>query len=290
MKRTALILMMVVAGPAWLAAQTSVDERRPASADGVVEIENLAGSVKIVGWNEAAVQVTGTLASGAELEFDSSGQRTAIEVEVNDDPMDASSDLEIRVPAGSHVEIEGVRLDVDVTGVSGSVEVETVEGSITLSGGAREVSLQSVMGTVEATGSTGRIQAETVNGSVTIRESSGQVEASTVNGAVAVTGGPFDRVALESVAGSITFEAGLGAQARVDIETVSGGAEVFVAPDIKAEFSASTFSGNIENELGIGTIEQEQFVPAKELSFSTGDGGARISIETLSGSITIRKR
>ena len=290
MKRTAFILMMVLAGPAWLAAQTPVDERRPAAADGVVEIENLAGSIKVFGWDEAAVQVTGTLASGAELDFDSSGQRTTIEVEVEDNPLEASSDLEIRVPAGSHVEVEGVRLDVDVTGVSGSVEVETVEGSITLGGGAREISLQSVMGTVEATGSTGRIQAETVNGSVTIRESSGQVEASTVNGTVAVTGGPFERVALESVAGSVTFEAGLAAQGRLDIETVSGSAEIFVAPDIKADFSASTFSGNLENELGIGTIEQEQFVPAKELTFSTGDGGARISIETLSGSITIRKR
>ena len=40
MKRTALILMMALAGPAWLAAQTPVDERRPAAASGVVSRES----------------------------------------------------------------------------------------------------------------------------------------------------------------------------------------------------------------------------------------------------------
>jgi len=268
-----------------------VDERREAAADGVVEIENIAGSVKVMGWNEAAVQVTGTLASGAELEFESSGKRTTIEVEVEGhNPMEAASDLEVRVPAGSRLEIEGVRLDVEVSGVTGSVEVETVEGGITQAGAAKEVSLQSVMGTVDVTGATGHIQAETVNGTVTIRESSGQLEASTVNGELVVSDGPFERVALESVAGEIRFEADLTAQARLDIETVSGSVELFVSPGIKAEFALSSFSGGLENELGIGTVEQESLVPAKELNFSTGAGGARISVETLSGNVHIRKR
>jgi DUF4097 and DUF4098 domain-containing protein YvlB len=291
MKRAALILMAALAAPSWLAAQTPMDERRPAEANGVVEIENLAGSVKVVGWNEAAVQVRGTLAANTELEFESSGKRTSIEVEVDDhNPMEAASDLEIHVPAGSQVEIEGVRLDIEVSGVTGSVEAETVEGGITLSGAADEISLQSVMGAVEVAGSGGHIQAETVNGSVTIRSSSGQVEASTVNGRLVVSEGSFDRVALESVAGAVTFEADLASQARVDIETVSGAVELFVSPDIKGDFAISSFSGGIENGLGIGTIEQESFLPAKELNFSTGSGGVRISVETLSGSVHIRKR
>jgi len=291
MKRAVFILMSVLAGPAWLAAQTPVDERRDAAVDGVVEIENVAGSVKVVGWGEAAVRVTGTLAAGAELDFDSSGKRTHIQVEVEaHNPMEAASDLEIHVPADSQVEIEGVRLDIEVTGVTGTVEAETVEGGITHSGAAKEVSLQSVMGTVEVNGSSGRIHAETVNGAVVIRKSSGHVEASTVNGKLVVGDGPFEHVALESVAGPVTFEADLAPQARLDIEAVSGSVEVFVPADIKADFAVSSFSGAIESELGVGTVEQESFLPAKELNFSTGSGGARISVETLSGSVHIRKR
>jgi DUF4097 and DUF4098 domain-containing protein YvlB len=291
MKRAALILITAVVAPSWLAAQTPVDEQRPAEADGVVEIENVAGSVNVIGWNEAAVHVTGTLAAGAELEFESAGKRTAIEVEVDDhNPMEAASDLEIHVPAGSHVEIEGVRLDIEVSGVTGSVEAETVDGGVTQRGAAKEISLASVMGTVEVIGSSGHIQAETVNGSATIRGSSGEVEASTVNGKLVVSDGPFERVALESVAGGVSFEADLTPQARVDIETVSGSVELFVPADIKGEFAVSSFSGEIENGLGVGTVKQESFVPAKELNFSTGSGGARINVETLSGSIHIRTR
>jgi DUF4097 and DUF4098 domain-containing protein YvlB len=291
MKRAAFILVATLAGSTWLLAQTPVDEQKPAAADGVVEIENLAGSVKVVGWDEAAVRVTGTLAPGAELKFDASGSRTAIEVDVEDDnPMEAVSDLEIHVPAASQVEIEGVRLDVEVSGVTGTVDAETVDGGITHTGTAKEVSLQSVMGAVEVTGSKGRIQAETVNGSVTIRSSSGHLEASTVNGRLVVSDGPFDEAALESVAGPVTFEADLAPRARLEIESVSGSVEVFVSPGIDADFEVSSFSGAIDNELGIGTVEQESFLPAKELSFTTGSGGTRISIETLSGSVHIRKR
>jgi DUF4097 and DUF4098 domain-containing protein YvlB len=291
MKRAVFILMLALAGPAWLAAQTPVDERRDAAADGVVEIENVAGSVKVVGWNEPAVRVTGTLAAGAELDFDSSGKRTQIQVEIEgNNPMEAASDLEVHVPAGSQVEIEGVRLDIEVTGVTGPVDAEPVAGGLTPSGAAREVNLQSVMGTVEVNGSSGTIHAETVNGAVVIRKSSGKVEASTVNGKLVVSDGPFDHVALESVAGAVTFEADLAPQARLDVEAVSGSVEILVPADLKADFAVSSFSGAIENELDIGKVEQESFLPAKELNFSTGSGGARISVETLSGSIHIRKR
>jgi DUF4097 and DUF4098 domain-containing protein YvlB len=291
MKRAAFILVATLAGPTWLLAQTPVDEQKPAASDGVVEIENLSGSVKVVGWGEAAVRVTGTLAPGAELEFDASGSRSAIEVDVDDDhPMEAVSDLEVHVPAGSRVEIEGVRLDVEVTGVTGTVDAETVDGGITHTGNAKEVSLQSVMGTVEVTGCRGQIHAETVNGSVTIRTSSGQLEASTVNGRLVVSDGPFEEAALESVAGNVTFDADLAPRARLDVETVSGPVEVFVSSGIDADFEISSFSGSIEDELGIGTVEQESFVPAKELNFTAGSGGTRISIETLSGSVHIRKK
>jgi DUF4097 and DUF4098 domain-containing protein YvlB len=209
-------------------------------------------------------------------------------VEGHDDA--GTSDLEVHVPSGSHVEIEGVNAEIEVSNVTGSVEAETVNGGITLRGAAKEVSLQSVNGVVDVSGPRGRIEIEVINGSVTIQDASGHVEASTVNGEVIVGGGPFEKAALESVAGGVRFEADLGAQGRLNVETVSGTAEVFVAPNIKADFSISTFSGEIENDLGVGTIQQEEYIPAKELSFSTGPGGARITVETLSGTVHIRKR
>jgi DUF4097 and DUF4098 domain-containing protein YvlB len=292
MKRAAFILMMTLAVPAWLAAGT-VDQRRPASRDGVVEIENIAGSVTVKGWDQAEVRVQGTLAAGAELRFEANGKRTEIEVELEDRGRHGDfgeSSLEVHVPAGSHVEIEGVNASIDVSGVSGTVEAETVNGSITQSGPAKTVSLQSVNGSIDVSGPSGRIAVEVVNGKVTIENASGELEASTVNGELLVTGGPFTSAGLESVAGSVSFQADLADNGRLDVETVSGSAEILVAANANADFSIATFSGEIDNELGIGTIEREQYVPAKELNFTAGSGGARITVETLSGAISIRKR
>ena len=289
MKRAALALMSIMIMPAWLAAQTPVDEQRPAAPDGTVEIENMFGSVKVIGWDKAEVRVTGTLAPGAELDFEATAKHVGIEVEVEDHAEAGTSDLEVHVPSGSQVEIEGVHAGIEVTGVTGSVEAETVNGGISLRGSAKLVRLQSVNGSVGVTGPRGRIEIEVVNGSITVQDASGHIEASAVNGEVTVGGGPFESAALESVAGAVSFKADLAAAGRLDIETVSGGAEVFVPANIKADFSISTFSGEIDNELGIGTVQQEEYVPAKELSFSTGSGGARITVETLSGSIHIRK-
>jgi DUF4097 and DUF4098 domain-containing protein YvlB len=290
MKRAALALMSIMIMPAWLGAQTPIDQQRPAALDGTVEIENMFGSVKVIGWDRAEVRVTGTLAPDAELEFEATQKHVGIEVEVDDHADAGESDLEVHVPSGSKVGIEGVNAEIEVTGLTGSVEAETVNGGITLRGPAKQVSLQNVNGIVDVSGPRGRIEVEVVNGAVTVQDASGHVEASTVNGEVIVGGGPFESAALESVAGAVSFEADLAATGRLDIETVSGGAEVLVPANIKADFSISTFSGEIENELGVGTVQQEEYVPAKELSFSTGSGGARITVETLSGGIHIRKR
>ena len=290
MKCAALTLMSVLVLPVGLFAETTVDKRLPAAPQGVVEIEIPAGSVKVIGWSNAEVQITGTLAAGAELDFDSEGNTIEIEIESEGHPAHSVSDIEVHVPAGSQVAVEGFELDIDVTGVTGSVEVETINGAITQSGAAKDVSIQSVNGSVDVRGAAGRIEVEVVNGKITIEESSGDLEASAVNGEVIVRGGEFENVALESVAGEVRFDAELSAQGRLDIETVSGSVYVFVAPDVQADFSIETFSGQIENGLGVGTIQEEKYLPAKELTFVTGAGGPRITVETLSGSVHIRTR
>lgn len=291
MKRAAIVLAAVLAGPAWLAAQTPVDQKRPAAPDAKVSIENMSGSVKVTGWDRAEVQVKGTLGAGAELRFDGPEKALDIAVEAeHGNPMKIKSDLEVFVPAGSSVSVEGVQATISVTGVTGSVSAETVNGTITQSGAARSVELESVNGSIELAKASGRIKAEAVNGSVSVRDASGELEASAVNGKVLVTGGSFDRAKLESVAGNVRFEAGLSARATLSVESVSGTVDLFLPAGIGAEFSVSTFSGDIVNELGPAAEKTSKWTPGKELSFTTGSGGARITVETLSGSVNIRKK
>jgi DUF4097 and DUF4098 domain-containing protein YvlB len=290
MKRAALVLVTVLAAPVWLAAQTPVDQKRPAPPDGTVSIENMSGSVKVTGWDKAEVQVRGTVGAGGELSFEGSGKRMHIEIEGEHNPMGIKSDLEVFVPAGSAVEIEGFQATISVAGVTGSVKAETVNGGITQAGAAKHVELQSVNGDVDVTKAAGRVKAESVNGGVTLHDASGELEASTVNGRLQVVGGSYERAQLESVSGPVRFEAGLGSRATLSIETVSGQVDVLLAAAIGADFAVSSFSGHISNELGPAAQKQGKWTPQTELSFTTGSGGARVTIETLSGGVNIHKR
>ena len=290
MRRAALVLATVLAVPAWAKAQTTVDQKRPAAPDGTVSIENMAGTIKVTGWDRAEVQVKGTVGAGGELSFEGSGKSTHIEIEADHNPMGIRSDLDVYVPAASTVEIEGFQATITAIGVTGSVKAETVNGSITQSGAAKNVELQSVNGDVDVTKANGRVKAESVNGSVVLHDASGELEASTVHGKLHVLGGSWQRAEMESVAGTVRFEAAIAPRATVSIETVSGAVQLFLPASVGAEFAVSSFSGQINNELGPAAQKSSKWTPQTELNFTTGAGGARVTVETLSGAIEIHKR
>ena len=292
MKKTVLILVLgLAATPALLLAQQKLDEKRSASMDGVVEIENSAGSIRVIGWNRGEVTVTGTLGQGAEgLEMSGGNHRTQISVETERNPHGVSSDLEIHVPAGSRLEINTFAANVTVSDVTGAVTAEGVNSSIAVSGAPKEVSAQTVNGTVDITGAAGRIHAESVNGGVTLKGVSGSVEASTVNGRLVVTGGTFERAQLETVSGSLRFEGDLVKEGSIEAQTVSGGVDLVLASSISADFTINTFSGDIQSDFGGPARRTSKYTSEKEVEFTAGAGSGKVEIQTLSGAITIKKR
>ena len=291
MRILATTLLALAAAPGALLAQYKLDEKRSASPDGLVEIDNGAGSIRVIGWNKPEVTVTGSLGPGAEgLNFSGGPKRTQIEVETRGNPHGISSELEIHVPAGSRVEISSFAADINVSDVTGSVTAEGVNSSIVIAGSTKEVSAQTVNGSVEVTGPGTRVHAESVNGAVTVRGASGEVEASTVNGPLEVTGGSFERASLETVSGTLRFEGDLGKEASLEASTVSGSVQLALPASVTAQFSLTTFSGEIQNEIGTAVAKRTRFTSEKQLEFTTGEGGAAVSVQTLSGSIVIKKR
>ncbi len=289
--RTPILALSLTLAAGTAIAQTTLDQRRPAAPDGLVEIENSAGSIRVIGWNLAEVAVSGTLGRHAgSLQFSGDPHRTRIGVETEGNPHAVHADLEVHVPAGSRLEIDSFAANITITDVTGAVKAETVNGSISMTGGSKEVNLQTVNGSVEVTSPANRVHAESVNGSVTVRDASGEVDASTVNGRLVVVGGTFQRARLETVSGSLRFEGDLAKKATLDAETVSGAVEVVLPAGVSADFSVSTFSGDIENELGPAAQKSSRYTSEKSLSFSTGAGGAKVSVQTLSGAIRLRKR
>jgi DUF4097 and DUF4098 domain-containing protein YvlB len=165
-----------------------------------------------------------------------------------------------------------------------------VAGSISVTGTAREATLESVNGSVDLACSCTRAHVESVNGRVSVKGASGEVEASTVNGTLTVTGGSFERAKLETVNGRITFDGELQAEATLDVESVGGSVELRLPAKTDADFTINTFSGSIRNAWGASGRSTSRFTSEQELTFTAGSGGATVTIQTLSGDVTLVKR
>ena len=107
--RLLFVVTLAAACPLW--ASEEVNERRSMSPDGLVEIEMISGTIRVIGWDEDAVEITGRLWRPLDqLEIDSDGDQVSIEVNPpygRHHNLDES--LEIRMPRGASLALCGSR-------------------------------------------------------------------------------------------------------------------------------------------------------------------------------------
>lgn len=128
----------------------------------------------------------------------------------------------------------------------------------------------------------------TVNGDVKISGVSGLVKAETVNGSLKASGLVGD-VNLETVNGSVEAEFDqLGEGQRVTADAVNGKILLLVPSDTSARITAETVNGSINaDDFG---LEPEKGFVGRDLSGEIGGGDARISLDTVNGSIRITEK
>ncbi len=127
---------------------------------------------------------------------------------------------------------------------------------------------RTVNGRVEARDLGGDVTAHTVNGSIDVA-TTGLATASTVNGSIRASMGRADwpdDLSFETVNGGITLDLPDGVNADVEAKTVNG--------SISTDFPL-TVSGRFSN---------------RRLSGTLGSGGRRLDLQTVNGSIALRRR
>jgi hypothetical protein len=296
--RLALLVLLLGCGTA--AAQVQIDQIRPAPPGIQIEVENMFGTIEIIAWDRNEIQVTGSMAAGAEgLEFEIDGEEGEAEICIeapdhwfydSDDDSEYRSDLVVQVPRGSSISIETINATVKVDGVSGAVEVETINGNVTISGDPSIVEIESMTGDIDVRAQAAEMDIEAASGSVLLFGATGIVEVESVSGEVVVEGSGLEEVSVETVTGPITLDVSVADQGEIGVETHSGDVELLLPSDMKATFSISTFSGTIENEVGPAPRKTSRFEPYTELRFSTGPEDFEVQVETFSGNIGLRVR
>jgi hypothetical protein len=284
----AVALSLALAPAAW--AQTKVDERRPATAGGAVEVENIAGKIEIRGGGKD-VAITGTLHKDVErVDISQSGKLTRIKV-IYPQRMRNShgyADLVITVPSDYEVEAQTVSANLGVSGISGVLRLESVSGNVTVEGSPESAELTTVSGNVEANLDSARVEVETVSGSSELRGQVRQAELTTVSGNGEASLDGAERVTLESVSGTVRWSGTLAARGQLRAESFSGTVDVTLG-STDATVRASSFSGAIKNELGVGTVEKEEHGPGASFEATLGRGDARVELESFSGTVRIRR-
>lgn len=259
--RVLLFASLLVLAASAAHADRSVSKSVAAEADGHVSVEVISGKVELIGWDRDEVEVTGSVGDDVEeLRVRSVAGHVSIDLEIDDEDgrhgsRDIDARLTVNVPRNSSVEIESVSADVSVEETDGAVSIESVSGRVTVRAAVREAEIESVSGRIEVTS------------------------------ASALEEGEF-----ETVSGDIALDAALQAGGSYSFESVSGNIELRLPRDVSASFEVETFSGRIVNALGPEARRESEHGPGMTLSFSTGDGAARVEIESFSGRVELRER
>jgi len=285
------LIVMFGAALALPASAEDVDESIDAAADGHVEIINISGSMEVYGWSKNKVEVTGDLGDKVEeLILERNGDKVLVKVKVpRNSGNNISSDLTVRVPSASSIDVSTVSADIDAEDVTGEQTLHSVSGDIDTEAADNDVSAESVSGDVDVSGAgkDTEISANTVSGDVTVSNGAGAVSAESVSGDVTVDEGSFDRANLQTVNGEIVFQAALRKGGKLTVETVNGDVDVLFSGKISAKFDIETFNGDIDNCFGPKAVRTSKYAPGWELSFTEGDGDGRVVMSTLNGDMEI---
>ena len=271
-----------------------VDEVLDAASDGHVEISNIAGEVEVLGWDRNSVEVTGELGKNVEeLVFERDDDRVTIKVKVpRKSSRNIASDLVIKVPERSSIDVGTVSADIDVEDVLGKLRLHTVSGDVAAESVSQNVSCESVSGDIDidGTGTDAETRVASVSGDVTVFRINGEISLETVSGDLVVDEGAYDRVRAEAVNGDILFQSALRRGGRLEAETVNGDMNVEFIGDVSAEFEIDTFNGSINNCFGPEARRTSKYTPGWELSFVEGDGDGRVVMSTLNGDMRLCKK
>ena len=287
MRRTLFLFVLITCLTNVAAAQRAINRGAPLASDGAIRVTNLAGIVRLHGWNRDSIAVTGEVGRGSKG-FYMGGDRTAVKLGVdipNDDAAAAEpSTMEVWVPMGSRVRVKSTRGSIIVDGVTGALDLGSTSGDIRVTGVPRELTVETMDGDMELEGAVVWLRARSAGGDITIRGGAEDLVSASVSGAVTVTGGPVRAARLETMTGNVVFEASIARGAVLDLGTHSGAVRVLLPKGSTPTVEATTVAAPIDNNLTPqrATIRGD----GRELALSLG-GDARLTVRSFKGAITL---
>lgn len=158
-------------------AAHEVDRTIDAPKEGMVVVRVPEGHVRLEGWDRNEVNVTGTVADDSDrLELASRHGVTEVSVMPNLRSGDDATQLVIRVPHGSSLDIETDGGHAEVVGIRGMVRIQSDDGNLTLDDHPMGVMARSTNGDIEIAGRHTPGYVHSANGNVRLRQGERRAE------------------------------------------------------------------------------------------------------------------
>ncbi|HEV7374741.1 MAG TPA: hypothetical protein VGN95_08485 [Pyrinomonadaceae bacterium] len=254
---TALVALSFLATGASVMAQQGEMLREefhqtyPLAADGRVSLGNINGSVRVTAWDRNEVKVD------------------AVKMAYRRDRLDEAKIVVRSDTSGFHVETQyPYRSQTFTDGEGRYNNPAIVEYTLMVPHNARIDSIELINGNLDIDGITGDVKASSINGRVSAHELMGEVKLSTINGK------------LDAMFGH------LNESSAISLGSVNGPVLLTIPSDSNAELKAGTVHGGIANDFGL-PVRRGDYV-GRDLAGQLGQGGARIKLGNVNGSITIK--
>lgn len=295
MKRFLSTLVTLLAAAAPLAAQQKVDIRRAATPDVSVRLSGHFAALTISQWPKDSMALIGVVATGTRVEGGALNPTGPVQgmkmfAESPEGTSIVNNRLELFVPRGARVWVKTGSADIVVNGVAGGLDLNIVGGSVRVNGKPRELIVESMDGAVTFTGYADFARIKTATGDITLTEAGGEdLTLTTVSGAVRVAPGEreLQRGRFESVTGPIAYTGKLDRGADLRFDTHSGAVDLRIPRSSSLEMDAISITGAIENGWSSSRPIAGREGRGMELGFSSGMGGARVSIRSFKGNVRI---
>ncbi len=272
------------------AVATRLDTTVTVGREPTVDLSLVTGPVTVTAWGRGEVRVRG-VSERLPLRFDASGGTVRVYSPRTRARSTGDQRLEVEVPVGTRVIARSVSGDVRVRGVRGEIEARSTSGDVEADGGLRTVSLHTVSGDVRGAALDGVVTVQSVSGDVELDGVTGELGAQTTSGDVRLRRARLNRLRAETVSGDVTYDGAIARGGRYDFASHSGGIRLALPADAAAALSVRTHSGTIDTNLPLvlrPTPRGEAAAP-RRMEFTLNGGGAQVSAESFSGTITISR-
>ena len=185
-------------------------------------------------------------------------------------PRKDSAAVTITVPADCPVQLGVLSASAIVSGLRSGAAVKGMSGDVTLDGVA------------------GNVEAETMSGEIAARDIDGEVRFKSMSGGLVLADGWLDRLEANTMSGQIAADVTLRAGGDVHVSTMSGDVTLRLPAGSDAQVRLQSTSGAVRSEFE--SLRAVKAPASHTVSGNVGAGTGRVSVSTMSGSVTLLRR